>query len=180
VRGQNLSSAIDAIEYAGAAPSMRLDAFSISNTATSMIFTKADHELLIGVSFSFPGHIVAGNYNLRDNGGVENGVVDILDSGTAGLKSLPLNFDNGIAGIATFFMAFSGALPVVPVLPAGTASLGSPLITPGWPLASVPASNPIASGPNFPAQTPDPNDAVQMARQARALAQVNETNSRLD
>jgi len=54
------------------------------------------------------------------------------------------------------------------------------LITPGWPLAAAPAANPIASGPNFPAQTPDPSDAGQVARQTRALAQASETNSRLE
>lgn len=44
---------------------------------------------------------------------------------------------------------------IVPVIPAGTVSLGSALITPGWPLASVPASNPIAG---CPGTTPGMNE----------------------
>ena len=68
---------------------------------------------------------------------------------------------------------------VTPVIPAGTVSLPSALITPGWPLASVAASNPIASGPGNPSQTPDPNDAAQVARQAQALAEGGLTGDRI-
>ena len=34
---------------------------------------------------------------------------------------------------------------IVPEIPKGTASLSSPLITPGWPLVSVEQSNPVAT-----------------------------------
>lgn len=66
---------------------------------------------------------------------------------------------------------------ITPALPSGTASLGSPLITPGWPLATAPAANPIAGNPAT--QTPDPREPVQGARLQAALLQVNEANSRL-
>ena len=36
---------------------------------------------------------------------------------------------------------------ITPNVGVGNASLASPLRTPGWPLASVPASNPIAGNP---------------------------------
>jgi hypothetical protein len=36
---------------------------------------------------------------------------------------------------------------ITPNIGVGTTSLASPLITPGWPMASVPASNPIAGNP---------------------------------
>jgi hypothetical protein len=107
------------------------------------------------------------------------------DTAISGVGSLP-----GITGLATTLIAdaqisgWSGGnmvspAIVVPEVGPGTISSRSPLITPGWPLASVPAANPIAAGPNSPAQTSDPSDAGQVARQTRALAQANETNSRL-
>ena len=48
------------------------------------------------------------------------------------------------------------------------ASLGSPLITPGWPLASVPASNPIANNPGTTPgmNTTDATDLFNAAVQA--------------
>jgi hypothetical protein len=55
-----------------------------------------------------------------------------------------------------------------PVLPAGTQSIG--LITPGWPLASVPASNPIAGNPGT---TPGMNttDATDLYNAAAQIGQ---------
>jgi len=47
---------------------------------------------------------------------------------------------------------------ITPVVPAGTASLPSALITPGWPLATVAASNPIA-GSAGTSPTPNSTDA---------------------
>lgn len=67
---------------------------------------------------------------------------------------------------------------VVPVLPAGTVSLPSPLITPGWPLATVAASNPLAGAPA--SQTPDWNDKIQANRVQSAFLQAGESNSRLN
>lgn len=46
---------------------------------------------------------------------------------------------------------------VTPVLPVGTNSIG--LNTPGWPMASVAASNPIAGSPGT-SPTPNAQDAV--------------------
>jgi hypothetical protein len=56
-----------------------------------------------------------------------------------------------------------------------SASLGLALLTPGWPMASVPASNPIANSPNT---SPEPNstDATLIND---ALIQANETASRV-
>ena len=41
------------------------------------------------------------------------------------------------------------------------ASLGSPLITPGWPLASAPLANPIANNPGT-SPTPNATDAADL------------------
>ena len=66
---------------------------------------------------------------------------------------------------------------ITPVLPLGTASLGSPLITPGWPLATVPASNPLAGAPAT--QTPDQTDTVQGARFQSEMVTSGHANDKL-
>lgn len=48
---------------------------------------------------------------------------------------------------------------ITPNIPALTVSLPSALITPGWPMASVPASNPIA-GSAGTSQQPNATDAA--------------------
>jgi len=64
---------------------------------------------------------------------------------------------------------------ITPNIGVGTTSLASPLITPGWPLASVPASNPIAGNPGT---TPGMNatDAADLlAAATQAGNQANRT-----
>jgi hypothetical protein len=102
-----------------------------------------------------------------------------IASGFPAMKTQPLNFVNVIQFGGWFGGSVTTPIIVTPNVNPSNVSLGSPLITPGWPLASAPAANPIASGPNNPTQTPDPNDAGQAARLTTALAQANETNSRL-
>jgi len=63
---------------------------------------------------------------------------------------------------------------IIPVIPAVNASLPSPLQTPGWPLASVPASNPIAGAPGT---SPTPN-AADAALIYEAEVQSGNTGSR--
>ena len=62
---------------------------------------------------------------------------------------------------------------ITPVIPSGTASLPMPLQTPGWPMASVPASNPIAGAPG---SSPEPN-AVDAALIQQALVQSGNTSN---
>lgn len=64
---------------------------------------------------------------------------------------------------------------VVPDVGKGTVSLGSPLITPGWPLASIPASNPLAGSLGT---SPQPNSVDQTLRDMMLL-QAGETDSRV-
>jgi hypothetical protein len=64
---------------------------------------------------------------------------------------------------------------ITPVIPSGTVSLGSPLITPGWPLASVPASNPIAGNAGT---SPEPN-ATDAALLYQAEVQSGHTSDRV-
>jgi hypothetical protein len=63
---------------------------------------------------------------------------------------------------------------LTPHIGIGTASLKSPLITPGWPLASVPASNPIAGNPGT---TPGMNTTDAADLLAAATAAGNQNNS---
>lgn len=51
--------------------------------------------------------------------------------------------------------------------PNPTASLGSPLMTPGWPLASVAASNPAHVAGDSP--TPDPTKESRVQKVVRTL-----------
>jgi len=61
---------------------------------------------------------------------------------------------------------------VNPPIPPGTASLPNPLITPGWPFASVPGSNPIA--------VIGSEDAVSEATEiTAAVAQTSNTTGRV-
>jgi hypothetical protein len=66
---------------------------------------------------------------------------------------------------------------ITPVIPAGTASLGSALITPGWPLATVPASNPLAG--RFATTPPDPNETAEPALLYQAEVQSGHTSDRV-
>jgi hypothetical protein len=63
---------------------------------------------------------------------------------------------------------------VTPNIGVGTASLASALITPGWPLASVPASNPIAGNPGT---TPGMNttDAADLLAAATQTGHQNDS-----
>ena len=64
---------------------------------------------------------------------------------------------------------------VTPNIGVGTASLASSLVTPGWPLASVPASNPIAG---LPGSSPEPN-TVDATNLTASLTQVGKQTSRV-
>jgi hypothetical protein len=66
---------------------------------------------------------------------------------------------------------------IIPVIPAGSASLPSPLTTPGWPLASVPASNPIAG--RFATTPLDPNETAKAALLYEAEVQSGNTGNRV-
>lgn len=63
---------------------------------------------------------------------------------------------------------------ITPEIPSGNASLPSPLITPGWPLASVPMSNPIA---NNPGTSPGMNTTDAADLLAAATEAGNQNNS---
>jgi len=62
---------------------------------------------------------------------------------------------------------------ITPVIPSGTASLPMPLQTPGWPMVSAPAANPIAGAPG---SSPQPN-AVDAALIYQALVQSGNTGN---
>ena len=64
---------------------------------------------------------------------------------------------------------------ITPNLGVGTASLAMALVTPGWPLASVPASNPIAG---LPGSSPEPN-SVDATNLAAEMALANLTGDRV-
>jgi hypothetical protein len=51
---------------------------------------------------------------------------------------------------------------ITPNIGVGTASLGSALITPGWPLANVPSSNPLAG--RFATTPADPDETAKAAQ----------------
>jgi hypothetical protein len=51
------------------------------------------------------------------------------------------------------------------------------LATPGWPLASVPQSNPVAG--RFATTPPDPNDTAQAALLYQAEVQSGHTSDRV-
>jgi hypothetical protein len=64
---------------------------------------------------------------------------------------------------------------ITPNIGAGTVSLASALITPGWPMASVEKSNPLAGVPNPTAQLP----ADQSLRRDASLNQAGELAERV-
>lgn len=64
---------------------------------------------------------------------------------------------------------------ITPVIPVGTNSVG--IHTPGWALASVQQSNPIAG--RFATTPPDPNDTAKAALLQQALVQSGHSNDRL-
>jgi len=67
---------------------------------------------------------------------------------------------------------------IKPNIDPGTNSLSSPLITPGWPMAVVPASDPLM-GEEEP-QLPDPiNDKTTGALYQQALVQSGHTSDRV-
>jgi len=68
---------------------------------------------------------------------------------------------------------------VKPNIGVATASLSSPLITPGWPLASVQQSNPVAAVENKEVKT-TPASAHQSAARATALTQSGHTSDGVD
>jgi hypothetical protein len=113
-------------------------------------------------------------------------IFSFTDTGTAsGQPALFINFgtvqsDTAVSLFTAGSITQGGHVPIIPVVPVLpiNASLGSPLITPGWPLARVAASDPLAGGPNN-AQTPDPNDPVQTARFYEALVQSGHTSDRI-
>ena len=63
--------------------------------------------------------------------------------------------------------------PITPVIPSGNASLPNPLITPGWPMVGVAASNPIAGAPG---SSPTPN-SVDATLTYDALVQSGNTGN---
>ena len=64
---------------------------------------------------------------------------------------------------------------VTPNIGVGTASLASALVTPGYPMAAVPQSNPLSGVVNPTGQLP----ADQSLRRDASLLQVGEQSSRV-
>jgi len=64
---------------------------------------------------------------------------------------------------------------ITPNIGKGTTSLASPLIAPGWPLASVPASNPIAGNKGTTPGMNATDTADLLAAATQAGNQANRT-----
>lgn len=90
-----------------------------------------------------------------------------------GRTFVPVNALKTIVGISLTGVNF--AAQVLPNIGVGTASLGSALITPGYPLAVVPKSSPLAGVPNPTVRLP----ADQSLRRDATLAQIGETAARI-